>query len=305
MPGKVKKFVETTDVRDGLYPSLRYALTRMHKMNDADHGKYQKSAEIAEKIADELFVSKEEVYDAFLDAAWPRCTCPLVDGLGNMGFPPAAMEFSEMQVSDFYRKIVSKGETTDYNTPLPTPIPCVFINGSIGYANSQTKIPPHNPEEVIDAVIALIKDPSLETKDLMQFIKGPDLLVGGEIVFRENLHEVYEKGCGVIEVKVTPQTENHSIYGDVSGFCNWYGLRRRKKLFKKEQKILIRYNAVLFDGKTAKLMSLKEILQKYIAYYRSVENISEEMLCEKLLEMKKNCKARKTKATRFEGRHKC
>ncbi len=260
----------------------------MQITNDENNGKFCKSGRIVNNIASELQVDSQEVYETLLNATWPRSEFPLVDGHGNMGFPPADMEYTEMRISDFCKEVFHKDKTTDFNTPLHMPFPYVLSNGTMGCKNSNTKIPSHNLAEIIDATIALIKEPTLETKDLMQYIKGPDLLVGGEIINKNQLFKVYEEGSGVIEIRITPQTVNNKFWGSISDYCKWYDIKLRKCLFKKEQKIIIKYNAKLFDGKLTKLMSLKEILQKYIEYYKLVQNdLSDDALCKKLQDYKK------------------
>lgn len=291
-----KPSIEITDVRDGLFPSLRYALTQLKKMNDENGGKFRNSGRVIEKVVGDFKVNPEDLYDALINATYPRCEINLVEGHGNLGFPPADMRFSEMRVSNFYRQIIDEYNNVDFNTPLYTPLPLVLSNGTLDSRNRKTLIPSHNIGEVIDATIALIKDPNLETKDLMQYIKGPDILVGGEIIDSEQLHNVYEKGFGVIEIKITPQTINDEFWGNVSDFCSWYNIKLRKCLLKKEQKILITYEAKLFDGKTVKYMSLKEILQNYIEYCKSVlTDLSDDVLCQRLEKIKILAIERKTK----------
>lgn len=282
---------EWTDARDGLFPSLRHALTQLKKMNDDNSGKFRNSRRVIEKVTSDLMVNSKDLYDALLNLTYPRCEIELVDGHGNVGFPPADMPFTEIRVSNFYRQTTEE-YNIDYNTPLYMPLPLVFING---ISNHKTIIPSHNIGEVIDATIALIKDPTLETKDLLEYIKGPDILAGGVMINCQKLCKVYENGYGTIEIQINAQTVNDDLWGNVSDFCRWYNFKLRRHLLKREQKILIKYEAKLFDGKTVKYMSLKEILQKYIEYSKSVANISDEELCQKLDNLKNLSKDRKTK----------
>ena len=286
-----KTEIEWTDVRDGMFPSLRYALTQLKKINDENNGKFRNSKRVIEKVVSDIEVKPEDLYDALINLTYPRCEFGLVDGHGNMGFPPADMPFTEMRVSNFYRQIIDE-QNKDLNTPIYLPLPLTLINGTSNY---KTFIPSHNIEEVIDATIALIKDPTLETRDLLEYIKGPDILVGGEIINRKELYNIYEKGYGTIEIQVNTQTVNEDLWGDISDFCRWYNLKLRKCFLKKEQKILVKYEAKLFDGQIVKYMSLKEILQYYIEYSKSGEDISNDDLCKKLENLKKFSKSRKTK----------
>lgn len=283
--------IESTDVRDGLFPSLRYALTQLKKMNDDNDGKFRNSRRVVEKVASDFKVNPEKLYDALINLTYPRCEFELIDGHGNMGFPPADMHFTEIRVSDFYRQMTDE-QNTDFNTPIYLPLPLAFINGT---SNHKTFIPSHNIGEVIDATIALIKDSTLETRDLLEFIKGPDILAGGEIINRKGLYKAYENGYGMIEIQINTQTVNEDLWGDISDFCRWYNLKLRKPFLQKEQKILIKYEAKLFDGKIIKYMSLKEILQHYIEYSKSAADISDDDLCQRLENLKKFSKGRKTR----------
>ena len=286
-----KTAIEWTDVRDGLFPSLRYALTQLKKMNDDNDGKFRNSRRIVEKVAIDSKVNPEDLYDALINLTYPRCEIEFVDGHGNFGFPPANMHFTEMRVSNFYRQIVDE-QNTDFNTPIYLPLPLTLING---ISNYKTFIPSHNIDEVIDATIALIKDPTLETRDLLEYIKGPDILAGGEIINCKELYNIYENGYGTIEIQVNTQTANEDLWGNISDFCWWYNFKLRKCFLKKAQKILVKYEAKLFDGQNVKYMSLKEILQHYIEYTKSVADISNDDLCQKLENLKKLSKGRKTK----------
>ena len=284
--------IEWTDVRDGLFPSLRCALAQMKKMNEENGGKCRNSKRIVEKVTDNFSVNPEELYDSLIDLTDTHSAFALINGYGNVGFPPAEMCYTEMRVSDLYRQITEEYNSTDFNAPLYAPLPMVLTNGILHH---KTFIPSHNIGEVVDAEIALIKHPEIETKDLLTYIKGPDLFVGGKIMNQEQLCDVYERGYGIIEIKVDPQTVNPKFSEKVSDFCGWYNLAVRKHLLKKEYKILIKYEAKLFDGKTVKYMSLKDILQNHIDYGRSMaDNISDERLCQQLERIKILSSRRKT-----------
>ncbi|MBE6886669.1 MAG: hypothetical protein E7486_06950 [Ruminococcaceae bacterium] len=277
---------EWTDVRDGLFPSLRYALMQLKNMSDEIDGRFLNSKRFVEKVAGDCKANPYDLYDALVNSACPHSTLELVDGHGIMGFPPADMCFSEMRVSNLYRQINDEyNNSTDFNKPLYTPLPLVLSNGTL---NRQAFIPSHNIGEVIDATIALIKDPNLETKDLLKYIKGPDLIVGGEIINCEHLHKVYEQGYGIIQINITPQTIRKGFGDEISDFCRWYNIPFRKYLTKKEDRILMKYEAKLFNGQTVKFMSLKEILQNYIEYCKSASNDrSDEILCQQLKRARK------------------
>lgn len=312
----VMPFAETSDIRDGLFPGLRYALFKLKAMCEENNGKFRCSKRITQSAGNKYQTNQEEVYDAILHFTWPRSQVPLFLAHGNVGFLPAMKEYTELCVSDFYREISEGGKTEDFNTPLFMPFPYGLVNGAVHCSNPgkiilerdferdclpdttiSSTLPSHNLGEVIDATIALIKNPTLETNELLQFIKGPDLLIGGEIVNSKSLGKIYEKGVGVIKIKITPQKEiSDQFRGGIFEYCRWYSIKNRKRLFKNEQILSIRYDANFFDGKTAKRMSLKEILQNYIDYYKTIKNdLSDEEICKALEKYKKLSAERKTK----------
>ena len=168
----LKPFVEVCDVRDGLFPSMRNALAIMQKLNSENGGRFVKSVKIAAHIAEAHSANIGEVYDSLIDVTYPRCQFPLVDGLGNMYFPPADMHYSEMRTSEYYQ-IASEEVSQNPSVPLLMPLPNVLTNGTVWGENCTTQIPSHNIEELLDAMIALIKNPELETKDLLTYVKGP------------------------------------------------------------------------------------------------------------------------------------
>ena len=290
----LKPFVEVCDVRDGLFPSMRNALAIMQKLNSENGGRFVKSVKIAAHIAEAHSANIGEVYDSLIDVTYPRCQFPLVDGLGNMYFPPADMHYSEMRTSEYYQ-IASEEVSQNPSVPLLMPLPNVLTNGTVWGENCTTQIPSHNIEELLDAMIALIKNPELETKDLLTYVKGPDMLVGGDLVNQEELNEIYEKGEGFFKIKVTPDTMSDYI-DDSANYCRWYGFECKDIDGTDEQIITIPYYAFLFDGKDKKMMSLKEILQSYIAYFRSYrKSWTDDEYCNRLQDLKNTSKPRRTK----------
>lgn len=290
----LKPFVEVCDVRDGLFSSMRSALMILQKLNSENGGRFVKSVKVAANIAEIHNAFIEEVYDSLIDITYPRCQFPLVDGLGNMDFPPADMNYSEMRTSEYYQ-IASEEVPEDPSVPLLMSLPNVLSNGTVWGENCITKIPSHNIGELLDAMIALINNPNLETKDLLAYVKGPDVLAGGVLVNQEELCEIYEKGQGFFKIKVTPDTTNDCI-DDPTDYCGWYGFEWEDSGGTDEITISIPYYAFLFDGETTRLMSLKEILQSYIAYFRSYrKSWTDEEYCDRLHGLKKVSKSRRTK----------
>lgn len=290
----LKPFVEVCDARDGLFPSMRNALAIMQKLNSENGGRFVKSVKAAAHIAEAHNAFIEEVYDSLIDVTYPRCQFPLVDGQGNTYFPPADMNYLEMRTSEYYQ--IASGEVPqDPSVPLLMTFPNVLSNGTVWGENCTTQIPSHNIEELLDAMIALIKNPELETKDLLTYVKGPDVLVGGDLVNQEELYEIYEKGEGFFKIKVTPDTMSDYI-DDPADYCGWYGFECEDIDGTDEQIITIPYYAFLFDGKDKKLMSLKEILQSYIAYFRSYrKSWTDDEYCNRLQDLKNTSKPRRTK----------
>lgn len=281
-------FSSITDIRDGLYPSLRQTLSMLQEATAEN--KFKNSTQVLKVIADTLNTDIDEIYDALINITAPRSFFPLIDGLGNFGFPPAHHNFSEIRLSDFFNLITNAKQIADFTQPLYVPFPYALVNGAAGI----TKIPTHNLNNVIDATIALIQNPDLKTKDLMQFIKGPTLLIGGIVENPEELLNIYEKGSGTVKMVITPESlsEYSASYAEnfvdlVKSFCNWYGLKFRKLFLRKAFKIEINYNAFVNNGKESKLMSLKEMLQEFIQHYKSCNQaLTDGELCAALSEYK-------------------
>ena len=289
-----KPFVEVCDVRDGLFSSMRSALIILQKLNSEKGGCFVKSVKVAAHIAEQHNAFIEEVYDSLIDVTYPRCQFPLVDGLGNMYFPPADMDYSEMRTSEYYQ-IAREEVPEDPSVPLLMSLPNVLSNGTVWGENCITKIPSHNIGELLDAMIALINNPNLETKDLLAYVKGPDVLVGGVLVNQEELCEIYEKGQGFFKIKVTPDTINDCI-DDPTDYCGWYGFDWEASDGIDVITFSIPYYAFLCDGEKTRLMSLKEILQSYIAYFRSHrKSWTNNEYCDRLQDLKKVSKSRRTK----------
>ena len=143
---------------------------------------------------------------------------PLIDGQGNFGSidgdNPAAMRYTEARLARIANEVLAdvEKETVDFvpnyddslrePSVLPTRIPNLLVNGSEGIAvGMATKIPPHNLTEMLDASIALIKDPSISIDKLIKIVPGPDFPTAGFIYGREEIHRAYREGRGVIQVR--------------------------------------------------------------------------------------------------------
>ncbi|MGA9524858.1 MAG: DNA topoisomerase IV subunit A [Myxococcaceae bacterium] len=210
------------DVRDGLKPVQRRILYGMwndlHLSNDA---KYQKCAQVVGAIMGRYHPHGDSaIYDALVRMAQDfSLRYPLIDGHGNFGSldgdSAAAYRYTECRLaplaSELLEEIGSKtvGFRPNYDGTrfepivIPTRVPQLLINGVTGIAvGMATNIPPHHLGEVVDALVELIANPKLETKDLLKWIKGPDFPTGGHILNnKKELREIYETGQGAVRVR--------------------------------------------------------------------------------------------------------
>jgi DNA gyrase subunit A len=156
------------------------------------------------------------VYDALVRMAQSfSLRYPLVEGQGNFGSldgdPPAAQRYTECRLSQIGEELLRdiNKETVDFipnydqtrkePVVLPSPLPNLLLNGSVGIAvGMATNIPPHNLTEVCDALLYLISHPNASTEEVMQFIKGPDFPTGGIVYGKEDILLAYSQGKGPI-----------------------------------------------------------------------------------------------------------
>jgi len=219
------------DVRDGLKPVHRRALYGMYDLGNTYNKAYKKSARIVGDVIGKYHPHGDKaVYDTIVRMAQDfSLRYTLIDGQGNFGSidgdNAAAMRYTEIRMERITDEILAdlEKETVDFGPnydgslqePLvfPTKIPNLLINGSTGIAvGMATNIPPHNLGEVVDACLALIKNPAASIDDLMEFVKGPDFPTGG-IVFGGNiLKQVYKTGRAVITLRA--RTEIETFKGD-------------------------------------------------------------------------------------------
>lgn len=208
------------DVRDGLKPVQRRILYAMYEMGNDWNKPYKKSARIVGEVIGKYHPHGDvPVYEALVRMAQDfTMRYPLVDGQGNFGSidgdSPAAMRYTEVRLARISHEILSdiEKETVEFipnydNTlkepvVLPSKIPNLIINGASGIAvGMTTNIPPHNLSEVIDGLLALLKNPALSIEELMQYIKGPDFPTGAYIVGSEGIKSAYLTGKGLIRLK--------------------------------------------------------------------------------------------------------
>ncbi len=208
------------DARDGLKPVHRRILYAMNDNGLTPDKPYRKCATIVGEVLGKYHPHGDSsVYDALVRLAQDfSIRCPLVDGHGNFGSvdgdPAAAYRYTEARMSkialemirdidkktvDFYPNF---DDTREQPVVLPSRFPNLLVNGSDGIAvGMATSIPPHNLGEVIDAAVALIKDPELTVDDLMDFIPAPDYPTGGLVLGRAAIKQAYRTGRGTAVIR--------------------------------------------------------------------------------------------------------
>jgi DNA gyrase subunit A len=214
------------DVRDGLKPSQRRILMAMHDLNLGPRSATRKCAKIAGDTSGNYHPHGEAViYPTLVRMAQPfNMRVTLVDGQGNFGSidgdPPAAMRYTEARMSaaavamleDIDRETVDMvsnyDETRQEPVVLPSKFPNLLINGSTGIAvGMATNLPPHNPVEICDALVALIDNPAITLDEVMKIIPCPDFPTGGLICGQRGVREAYETGRGSIVLRGRLHTE--------------------------------------------------------------------------------------------------
>lgn len=214
------------DVRDGLKPVQRRILYAMIELGLTPEKPHRKSARIVGDTMGKYHPHGDSsIYDALVRMTEDfSLSVPLVDGHGNFGSidgdGAAAMRYTEAKLSNAAMSLLGnldKGlvefipnfdESENEPSILPAMIPNLLINGTTGIAvGMATNIPPHNPGEVIDGVIAYIDNPEITTEQLMKYIKAPDFPTGGSIVNQAVMTDVYERGEGKVKVRAKTEIE--------------------------------------------------------------------------------------------------
>lgn len=209
------------DVRDGLKPVQRRTLYDMYELGIRYDKPYRKSARIVGDTMGKYHPHGDSsIYDALVVMAQDfKKGLPLVDGHGNFGSiegdGAAAMRYTEARLqkvtqeaylADLDKNVVDYmpnfDETEKEPVVLPVKVPNLLVNGAEGIAvGMATSIPPHNFGEVIDGVIAYMKNPDITTAEMMQYIPGPDFPTGGIIANKDDLPAIYESGVGKIKIR--------------------------------------------------------------------------------------------------------
>lgn len=215
------------DVRDGLKPVQRRALYDMYELGIRYDKPYRKCARIVGDTMGKYHPHGDSsIYDALVVMAQDfKKGLPLVDGHGNFGSiegdGAAAMRYTEARLqkitqeaylADLDKNVVdfvpNFDETEKEPSVLPVKVPNLLLNGAEGIAvGMATSIPPHNFAEVIDGVIAYMKNPDINTEQMMEYIKGPDFPTGGIVANKDDLLAIYSTGAGKIKIRGKVEVE--------------------------------------------------------------------------------------------------
>jgi DNA gyrase subunit A len=216
------------DVRDGLKPVHRRVLYGMWESGNTATRPYKKSARIVGDVMGKYHPHGDSaIYDTVVRMAQPfAMRYTLVDGQGNFGSidgdSPAAMRYTEVRMTKIAQEMLRDDidkETVDWQLNydgsleeplvLPARVPNLLVNGSAGIAvGMATNIPPHNLNEVLDGVLALIADPDITIKKLMKYIPGPDFPTAGFIHGTDGIRSAYETGRGSVQMRARANIES-------------------------------------------------------------------------------------------------
>jgi len=219
------------DARDGLKPVQRRILFAMYELGLTPDRPFRKCARVVGDVLGKYHPHGDQaVYDALVRLVQNFSTkYPTLDGHGNFGSvdndPPAAMRYTETRLAPiahkgFLEEIDSETVTFSNNFDgsqkepdvLPAQLPFLLLNGSSGIAvGMATNIPPHNLGEIVDGLIALVKNKDIDNKKLSNIIKGPDFPTGGELINNEAIQELYETGKGSITIRGVINTEEINL----------------------------------------------------------------------------------------------
>ena len=214
------------DVRDGLKPVHRRILYGMMELGVGYNRAYRKSARIVGDVMGKYHPHGDSaVYDSMVRMSQEfSMRYPLVDGQGNFGSidgdSAAAMRYTEARMKRISSEMLRDLEkdtvnfTPNFDESLKEPsvlaavIPNLLLNGSSGIAvGMATNIPPHNMNEVVDAIVAQIDNPEITVPELMEHVKGPDFPTAAIIYGASGIREAYETGRGKITVRARANIE--------------------------------------------------------------------------------------------------
>lgn len=209
------------DIRDGLKPVQRRTIYAMHKLGLSSNKQHRKSARIVgdtmgkyhphgdSSIYESLVVMQQEF----------KKKVALVDGHGNFGSVEgdgaAAMRYTEARLQEFTMDVYLKDidmnmvdfvsnfdDTEKEPVVLPARLPMILINGCEGIAvGMSTSIPPHNLDEIVNAVKLLMDNPKVDDEKLFSTVQGPDFPLKCEIINKDDIREIYSTGYGRLSVR--------------------------------------------------------------------------------------------------------
>ncbi len=214
------------DVRDGLKPVHRRILYGMNEVGNVWNRPYKKSARVVGDVMGKYHPHGDSaIYDSLVRMAQDfSMRIPLVDGQGNFGSvdgdSPAAMRYTEVRLSRISSEMLEDldKETVEFYpnydggelepSVLPTKVPNLLLNGSSGIAvGMSTNIPPHNLGELLDAVVAQIRDPNITVDRLIEIMPGPDFPTGGFVSGRDDIRTAYATGRGIVRMRARVRIE--------------------------------------------------------------------------------------------------
>jgi DNA gyrase subunit A len=214
------------DVRDGLKPVHRRVLYAMHEAGLQPNRARLKCARVVGDVMGSYHPHGDQaIYDTLVRLAQPfSMRYPLVDGQGNFGnidgYPAAAMRYTECRLTRLATEMLRDidADTVDFapnydesrREPqvLPARLPNLLLNGSAGIAvGMATNIPPHNLGEVVDALVAMIDEPTIDVDRLTRHVKGPDFPTGAIVLGRDGIREAYRSGRGRIVMRARTHIE--------------------------------------------------------------------------------------------------
>jgi DNA gyrase subunit A len=220
------------DVRDGLKPVHRRILYTQHLTNNVWNRAYIKCARVVGDVLGRFHPHGDSAaYDALVRLAQDfAMRYTLIDGQGNFGSidgdPPAAYRYTECRMERIGGELLADidKETVDFQpnyddkevepTVLPARFPNLLVNGASGIAvGMATNIPPHNLGEIVDAAVALAKNPDITIDELCEMVPGPDFPTGGFICGRGGIRAAYETGRGALLMRARTAIEEHPKTG--------------------------------------------------------------------------------------------
>lgn len=215
------------DVKDGLKPVHRRVLYAMSELGLPFNRPYKKSARVVGEVLGKYHPHGDTaVYDTIVRMVQDfSMRYPLIDGQGNFGSidgdAPAAMRYTEVRMARITNEILRDldkdtvnwrsnfDDTLQEPVVLPAVFPNLLCNGGAGIAvGMATNIPPHNLNEVVNAIVATIDNPDISVQELMKYVKGPDFPTGGIIFGSDGIREAYATGRGKIVLRGRANVEH-------------------------------------------------------------------------------------------------